>query len=913
MPLFMQVTDQKGHTIQGGGQIAGYADWILLEHFDFGEAGGGAVEQVAPGEKQPEPKFGSSVTIKRNFDIASAHLMKWVNLGDQRTVKIVLCAQDGTDRYSLTLNGAELTAYDVQDQDQQSFPELLTISWNGFEIGTSEIGPDGRKVDGAPVSQFKYDRPQPEADATTEVTGGKPTPDVAKKAFDSAALKAQATAVADSIQATTSGAPTLAGTAMLQSLSVDDERAPAAQHNRELQIDEVNGKQFSLKSFLGSEGVSRLFEFTLELACPDDPDVKAQDIVGQKVGFRIVDGADIESADASPDRHFHGRVKRFWAGEVHDDGSRSYRVEVVPWLWFLTKRSDCRVFQQKTVIEIVEQVFSDAGFSDFEKSSVLETYPKLEYCVQYRETDFDFVSRLLEENGILYFFRCEKDKHVLVLADDKTVHSGTPAESVVHSSGEDVAKRVYVWERRYEMVAKKSLLRDYNYLTPAENLQVEQPGSVSLPDNEKLELFDYPGAYTKKSEGDKVAKSRIQAEEARYDVAVGRGNWDALEVGRKLTFKEHEVPGEVDKTYVVARIDHQASQKHDGRAPCVDYHSTFSCVPDTVLLRPPLTRERPRIQGPQTAVVVGPSGEEIATDKYGRVKVQFHWDRKGKKDENSSCWLRVAQPIAGKGWGALALPRIGQEVLVQFLDGDPDRPLVVGTLYNETALPLDLPAKKNETLLRTRSTKEGTDENFNELRFDDTKDAEKVYLHAEKDMERVVEHDDLLTIGKDDEGSRTVVIEKDSTLTINKGNRVESLAEGNDTLTIEKGDRTIEVKTGKETVTIKGDRTVTIQSGKDVLEVTGGDQSIKLGGKGEIEATSGFTIKVTGGTVTIEAAPGIELKSGSNSIKLGPSGIEVKGLSVKIEGQIESQLKAAMVTVEGSGMLKAKGGVTMIG
>ncbi|HUR28189.1 MAG TPA: type VI secretion system tip protein TssI/VgrG, partial [Planctomycetota bacterium] len=323
--------------------------------------------------------------------------------------------------------------------------------------------------------------------------------------------------------------------------------------------------------------------------------------------------------------------------------------------------------------------------------------------------------------------------------------------------------------------------------------------------------------------------------------------------------------------------------------------------------------ERPRIKGPQTAIVVGASGEEIDTDKYGRVKVQFHWDRKGKKDENSSCWLRVAQPLAGKGWGALALPRVGQEVLVAFLEGDPDRPLVVGTLYNETALPLDLPAKKNTTLLRTRSSKEGSDENFSELAFDDTKDAEKVYFHAEKDMERLVEHDDKLSVGKDGDGSRTVLIEKDSTLTINKGNRTETLTEGNDTLTIEKGDRTIAVKTGKETVTIKGDRSVTIESGKDKLEVTSGDQAIKLGGKGEIEATSGFKITVTGGKVEIDASPGIELKSGSNSIKLGPSGIEIKGMMVKIEGDIQSELKAAMVTVEASGILKAKGGLTMIG
>ncbi len=762
------------------------------------------------------------------------------------------------------------------------------------------------------MGNFKYERPKPQArDASivSALAGSKP---FGTQAFDVAALAAQSSDVADSVNSPSKAPQSIVGSAILHSLTRKDSRAPIQQVNRELKVDDVNGKKFSLLSFEGSEGISRLFEFTLELVS-EDVDIKAADVVGQPIAFRILDSEGIDSADISPDRNFHGRVRRFWAGDVKKGSSRLYRVEVVPWLWMLTKRSDCRVFQKKSVVEIIEQVFSDAGGTDFEKGSVLETYPKLDYCVQYRETDFDFVSRLLEENGILYFFRHEAAKHMLVLADDKTVHTMCGAKDVIHSTGDYADKRIYFWEHRFEMIAKKLLLRDYNYLTPAETLQVEQPSSISLSQNTKLELFDYPGTYTKKSEGDKFAKSRIQAEEARYDIAVGRGNWDALEVGRMFSFKDHEDEAEKGKTYVVARIDHRADQTHDGRAPCVDYHSTFSCVPDTVLLRPALVRERPRIQGPQTALVVGPSGEEIETDKYGRIKVQFHWDRKGKKDENSSCWLRVAQPLAGKGWGGVALPRIGQEVLVQFLEGDPDRPLVIGVLYNETTLPLDLPAKKNLTVFRTRSTKKGSDENFSELTFDDTKDSEKVFFHAEKDMEREVEHDDKLSVGKEGDGSRTVLIEKDSTLTINKGNRVETLTEGNDTLTIEKGDRTISVKTGKETVTIKDDRTVTIESGKDVLEVTAGDQSIKLGGKGNIEAATGFTIKVTGGKVLIDAAPGIELKAGSNSIKIEPSGITVKGLMVKIEGSVQAEVKAAMVTVEGSGMLKAKGGITMIG
>ncbi len=894
MPIFMQITGASG-PLSGGGVFPGHSDWIHLDHFSFGQSASTVMATVVDG-KQPIANFGASITVKRQLDIVSPKLMNWLRTGDQRKVQIDHCTQEGTSLFSLTLTGAELIDYSVDNQGTDGIPENLTIAWQNFTLSTLEMGSDGKQTNASPRSPFEYIRPN--LKAADSAAGHKPKDDPkdrAEKAFDVALLASLSSQVADSVSTPSEQASALGDSSILHARSRTDTRAPDMQQNRVLEIDAINGKEFTLLSFEGSEAVSRLFEFTLELSSPDDA-IQASDVVGQEVGFRIVDSKDIEADKESPDRNFHGRVRRFWAGDVRDDGSRRYRLEVVPWMWLLTKRSDCRVFQEKTVVEIIEQVFKDANLTAFEKAQVKGTYPKLDYCVQYRETDFEFVSRLLEEYGILYFFQHEAKKHTLVLADATTVHLPCIIDEVVQSKAGTEPKRVYSWERRYEMVAKKSMLRDYNYLTPADTLQAVKTSSVSLQNNTTLELFDYPGAYTKLSDGEKIAMARIQAEEARFDIAVGRGNCDFLAVGGKFTFKEHEVKAEEQKTYVVSRIDHRAGQFDDGRAPSVDYHSTFSCVPDTVLLRPPVTRERPRIQGPQTAVVVGAKGEEIDTDKYGRIKVQFHWDRVGKKDEKSSCWLRVAQPIAGKGWGALALPRIGQEVLVQFLEGDPDRPLVVGSLYNETALPLDLPGKKNSTLLRTRSTKQGSDETFSELRFDDTKGSEQVFFHAEKDMEREVEHDDKLTVGKEGDGSRTVLIEKDSTLTINKGNRTETLKEGNDTLTIEKGDRTVK-----------------ITSGKDVLEVTAGDQSITLGGKGDIAAKTGFTIKVSGGKVLIEASPGIELSAGSSSIKLEPAGVTIKGTMVTIEGTAKSEVKAAMVNVEASGILSAKGSLTKIG
>ena len=895
MGVYMKVTDSRNAVLRGDVNLQGHAGWITLQEFDFGEspsfsavlADAGLDETMsaefakALGVKNAKPDskrplFGTTVKVNKHSDISSPGLMDWAVKGDGRTVQIDCCLETGKPFYALTLKNARVRSFKVDGEDQVGNPtERVEFSWSSFEISTVELDEENRST---ATENYSYTRPKV-----------------------AAAQEESASVDFDDLTLTTAHvAPT------------EDERRPGPQHKRLLEVDAVGGHDFALLSFRGREALSQLFEFDLELSSSDET-IPAADVVGQPIAFRIVDDEGIDSDDAGPDRLFHGRIRRFWACGTLDGGTRRYRAEVVPWLWFLTKRSGCRVFQEKSVVEIVEAVLGDAGFSDFEKNRVLEVYPKLDYCVQYRETDFEFISRLLEEAGIFYFFRHEASKHVLVLADDKTVHTMCEEKDVFHSTGDSHPKRLHVWEHGWELVAKKAALRDYNYLTPTDNLQVESNSAVDLPNTDKLELYEYPGRYLKKTDGDRVAKARIQAEEAAHDVALGKGNWDALEVGRMFTFKEHEIDSEVGKTYVVASIEHKASQLNDQDGASVDYHSAFTCFPNRVLYRPARVHRRPQVAGPQTALVVGPAGEEINTDKYGRVKVQFHWDRLGKKDEKSSCWIRVAQSLAGKGWGALALPRVGQEVVVEFLDGDPDRPLVTGSVYNETALPLDLPAKKTQTLLRTRSTKEGGDENFSELRFDDAKGSEQIYFHAEKDFERVVEHDDKLAIGKDGDGSRTVLIEKDSTLTINKGNRVESLTEGNDTLTIEKGDRTIEVKTGKETVTIKGDRTVTIQSGKDVLEVTSGDQNVKVGGKTEIESKTGFKVTVSGGKVQLEGQNGVELVCGATKLMLKPTGILLDAMKIELKAGLEAKVKGTMVAVDASGILTAKGGLTKIG
>jgi type VI secretion system secreted protein VgrG len=305
------------------------------------------------------------------------------------------------------------------------------------------------------------------------------------------------------------------------------------------------------------------------------------------------------------------------------------------------------------------------------------------------------------------------------------------------------------------------------------------------------------------------------------------------------------------------------------------------------------------VHGSQTAVVVGPSGEEIYTDKYGRVKVQFHWDREGKKDANSSCWVRVSSAWAGKSWGAIAIPRIGQEVIVDFLEGNPDRPLITGRVYNNEQMPpYSLPDNQTQSGLKSRSSKSGSTDTFNELRFEDKKGSEEVYFHAEKDLKTVVENNEVLEVGlvKKDPGKQTVTVHGDQTITVNDGNQA---------TTIKKGDQTVDVTLGKQTITVKGNQATTIKQGNRTVELSMGNDTltIKMGNQ---------TTKLNLGKSATEAMQSIELKVGQNSIKVDQMGVTIKGMMVKIEGQIQTEVKGLITKVDGTAMLMAKGGITMI-
>jgi len=550
------------------------------------------------------------------------------------------------------------------------------------------------------------------------------------------------------------------------------------------------------------------------------------------------------------------------------DGARSYVLQLVPWFWLLTRTADCRIFQNQTSVQIVQAIFNEMGFSDFQLN-LSGSYATREYCVQYRETDFQFISRLLEDEGISYFFSHENGKHMLVLIDDAGGYVDCTENQVVHipiAGREQPSDRIITWQRAFELRSGKFTLTDYDFTKPTNNLLSQTPSSVPLSAVKPYEIFDYPGGYLTTQQGGTRSRSRIESDESAYDVVRATGTYRSFTTGGKFTVKRHPDAAEVGQSYAITSIEHTAS-RHDG------YRNRFEAIPAATVFRPPLQTPRPRIHGAQTALVVGPSGEEIWPDKYGRIKVLFHWDRLGTGDDTSSCWIRCAQSWTGSGWGTLFIPRVGQEVVVTFLEGDPDQPLITGTVANAGQMPAyTLPDNKTRSYIKSRSSQQGGASDSNEIRLEDLKGSEEIYIHAQKDCNRVVENNDTLTVGssKADDGSQTITIYRDRSLT---------------------------VKTGNETVSIEqGNRTVTINQGNDSLTISQGNLSIDI----------------TAGSGTIEAGQTITLKVAASSVEVNQQGVTIKGPQVSVQGTAQVQVEAPSTQVSGSGTLALSGGIVNI-
>jgi type VI secretion system secreted protein VgrG len=651
-----------------------------------------------------------------------------------------------------------------------------------------------------------------------------------------------------------------------------------------------------LVGFEGREAISELFRFELKTAWNDNTKLLAfEELLGKKVT--------VEISPSTNKRYFNGIVSRISQGD-RDENFTYYNLEVVPQFWLLDRKLRSRTFQHITVPDILQQLFTGMDVDD----QIQGSFQQREYCIQYRETDFAFASRLMEEEGIFYFFKHTSGGHQMVLANTPQSHPAVPYlttatwEGGVHAT--DQEDRVYGWSKGQEIRSGKFTVWDHNFEVPDKHLDAEKPivdtvtvGTVThklkVANNDGMELYDYPGGYAgrfdgiNKSGGEqasnlqylfednmRVAEIRMQEEALSSLLIRGNGGHAGFTAGHTFDLSRHYSD---NGKYAITSVQHDASQ-----ALSVDqvdggfrYANDFTCIPFALPFRPSRVTPLPSVRGVQTAVVVGPSGEEIFVDKYGRVKVQFHWDREGQDDVNSSCWVRVATFWAGTQWGSIHIPRIGQEVIVDFLEGDVNRPIIVGSVYNADKMPpWTLPDNKTVSGIKSRSTLQGGADNFNMLSFEDKKGSELVSVQAEKDLKTLVKNDENREVQHD----RVTLIKNDETQTVTN----------NEKIVVEKGNQTIDIKQGNQSTT---------------LDMGNQSTQLKMGNQ---------TNKIDLGKIETEAMQSIELKVGQSSIKIDQMGVTIKGMMIKVEAQVQGEFKATMTQVSGSAMTTVKGGVVMI-
>jgi type VI secretion system secreted protein VgrG len=580
-------------------------------------------------------------------------------------------------------------------------------------------------------------------------------------------------------------------------------------------------------------------------------------------------------------------------------GGFSYRLELRPWIWLLSRTQDCRIFQNDSPWKIITDLVEAAGFKDAmaDKRSNASGSTSLEYCVQYRETTFDFITRLMEQYGLYYYFEHEADKHTLVVADDANSHPA-PVSIPYQKETTDIRNvddHVWNWSSEARLQPGIFTFRDYNFQTTTADLTARstKPGEHAHGSGE---IYDYPGFYLTADDGNKLAAIRMEDLAARRQVMSGSTNARGIFCGARFTL-EKAPGGKSDLSYVVISAEssfgHGEGKSTDGSALTDTFRCHFRAIADTLTYRLDKSTPVPLIYGPQTARVVGEQGQEITTDKFGRIKVKFFWDRAPAADQTSSCWIRVSQSWAGNLWGSMVLPRIGQEVIVEFLDGDPDRPIVTGTVYNGTnAVPYALPDNKTRSTFKSRSSLGGG--GFNELRFEDKKDSEEVFFQAQKDYNKVVLNNE------------TVKITQDTTTTVQKGNRSVTVSQGNNTIKVTEGDHALTVSQGKHTINVQqGDHSMTVGQGKHTTTVSVSDCALTV-------SVGNYTVNVSAGQATMQAAQSITLQVGASSIKIEPAQITLSAPQISISGEAQVSVSGATVSVAGDAELTLQGGVVMI-
>lgn len=632
----------------------------------------------------------------------------------------------------------------------------------------------------------------------------------------------------------------------------------------------------------GSEELGRLSEYRIKLLSSKS-DVKIADVLGQPMLVRV-------DLPAEKKRYFHGLVTRFSRQGQRGD-FYAYEAIVRPALWLLTQSSNCRIFQDMNTLEILKAVCNSAVYGGEIKLrlDVSDTPAVRTYCVQYRESDFDFVSRLLEEDGFYYYFEHTEHAHTMVIVNSIGVHPTAAGYATVpfYADGNRAPTDECVsnWSSAGQIEPSIFTLNDYNFEKSANSrggslkVKTQAQSVFSLPEYER---YDYPGRFDSSEAGNMRTRAWAESIHGQSEEIHGTTTARGLFAGALFTLQDHPNEEENRKVLITGTdlvVIGQDYISGGGANTAMSFACQFTAVGSEHNYRPFPICKKPVVRGPQTAIVAGKAGEEIWTDSYGRIKVSFHWDRLGKDDENSSCWVRVAQPWSGKGWGTMFIPRVGMEVVVEFLEGDPDRPLVTGCVYNSDAMPpYPLPEHQTRSTIKSNTSKGGG--GFNEIRFEDKKGEEEIFVQAEKDFNRVVKNNDTLKIGfeKKDKGDQTIAIHHDQSLDV-----------GND--------RKVHVANNQSEVI---DKTMSTKVGNDQSLDVGAGQTIKIGTDQSLEVGASQKIQV-GTSCVIEANTSIELKVGASSIKIEPTKITIKSLEIAVQSDAMMAIKAgAVMTVEGA-------------
>ena len=685
-----------------------------------------------------------------------------------------------------------------------------------------------------------------------------------------------------------------------------------SQITRPLQVTTPFGDRALLVTgFQGTEELSQLFSFRLSLVADNSTTVDFDKIVGQDVTLCVATAGE----GPATEWRYTNECARFSQGDRNADFT-SYCAEVVPKVWLLTRRVQSRIFQDKSVPDILKNILKNFD-CDFQFRG---QYDKREYCVQYRETDFAFASRLMEEEGIFYFFEHTEKRHTMIVADCSVAHSEVPGRTkvrydVVEGSAPS-GDHIFEWRKTQELRASKYTLWDHSFQEPTQNLEAKenilesvQAGSVShqlkSQPNAPLEIYDYPGGYALRYDGispsggeqgqrlqkilednRRTVKLRMEAEAVQSLIVEGSSGCGNFGAGQKFSLTRHF---DANGDYVLISVKHAASLGSPYRTGAdreeFKYSNIFTCIPLELPFRPQRRTTKPCIQGVQNAIVTGPPGEEIFTDKYGRVKVQFYWDREGKKDANSSCWLRVGTSWAGKGWGSINIPRIGQEVIVAFLKGNPDEPVVVSSVYNRDTMPANtLPDKKVVCGLKSNTHK---GKGYNEMSMDDTAGKERISIHAQYDMDTMVEHDINETI------------KNNAKIEISQGTYKHDVKTGTADYHVQSALR--EVYDATQDTTVKSH--LTIKSTEGAIVISADSQHIYVHSASSIQLQTGDSmlwmasngdIELSGKNVAIVGKTKVYIQGG-DVVSAADTNHEISGQAVKSTGAVTNTVTGGVV------------------